>query len=151
MRTTTDHTSQSPNPTPDNLLEDLTELSKEERKNMKQIPQQDKSWISERTFIAMRKKTDARKKRKDEETKRLGKEVRRSLRKDRRNRVARIADQIEERMEKKDIIGAYDILRHWYSKFTGKAPKTSVVKLTETKEIYDQLFQKVPLRDGVEL
>ena len=151
MRTTTDHTSQSPNPTPDNLLEDLTELSKEERKNMKQIPQQDKSWISERTFTIMRRKTDAKKKGKDEETKRLGKEVRRSLRKDRRNRVARIADQIEEHMEKKDIIGAYDILRHWYSKFTGKVPKPSAVKLTETKEIYDRLFQKVPLPDGEEL
>ena len=53
-------------------------------------------------------------------------------------------------MKKKDIIGAYDQLRHWYRKFTGKAPKPSVVKLDETKAVYDRLFQKAQ-PDGEEL
>ena len=87
----------------DNLLGNLTELSKEERKNIAWIPQQDKSWISERTFMIMREKTEARKKGEDEEIKRLGKEVRRSLRKDRRNRITKTADQIEECIKKKTL------------------------------------------------
>ena len=54
-------------------------------------------------------------------------------------------------MKRKDIIGAYDTLRHWYWKFTGRAPKPLVVKLNETKKVYDHLFWKVQLPEGGEL
>ena len=131
------------------MLQELTELSKEER--AKPTPPADKSWISNMTFQAMQKKTAALKEGKSEEVHRLGKEVRRNLRRDRRQRIGKVADHIENHLKKKDIIGAYDTLRHWYRKFTGRAPKPSVVKLNETKEVYDHLFQKVQLPEGTEL
>ena len=126
------------NSTPDDKLKELTKLSEEER--AKPTPPQDKSWISNTTFQSMREKTRALREGQSEETKRLGKEVRRNLRKDRRKRIGNVADQIESCMKKKDIIGAYDRLRHWYRKFTGRAPKPSVVKLDETKAVYNRLF-----------
>ena len=135
--------------TSDNLLKELTELSKEERD--KPTPPQDKSWISDVTFQSMKKKSAALKEGKSDEVQRLGKEVRRNLRRDRRQRIGKVADHIENHMKRNDIIGAYDTLRHWYRKFTGRAPKPSVVKLNETKKVYDHLFWKVQLPEGGEL
>jgi len=99
----------------------------------------------------MRAKTEAMKQGRNEEAKQVRKDVRRNLRKDRINRLAQIADQIEDHMKRKDVMGAHDILRHWYNKFTGRAPKPLIVKSDETKQIYDHLFQKVQLLDGEEL
>jgi len=135
--------------TSNNLLKELHELSKGER--AKPTPPQDKSWISDKTFESMRKKSAALKEGKSDEAQCLGKEVRRNLRRDRRQRIGKVADHIESHMKRKDIIGAYDTLCHWYRKFTGRAPKPSVVKLKETKKVYDHLFRKIQLPEGREL
>ena len=70
-----DLTSSPPNSIPNKLLDDLMELSKEERKNTEQKPPQDESRISKRTFTMMRAKTEARKQGRNEEAKQLRKDV----------------------------------------------------------------------------
>ena len=56
----------------------------------------------------------------------LGKDLRRSLRRDRRERIRKVSEEAEEKLEKGDIIGAYSLIRPWYTKFSGKAPIPSV-------------------------
>ena len=99
-----------------------------------------KSWITEESFKLLKSKHKAVQRKDSEETKRIGKELRRSIRRDRRARIDRVADQIEAQLECGDIIGAFGHLRHWYRKFTGRPLKPSTVKLDETKEVYEKLF-----------
>ena len=72
----------------------------------------------------------------------LGKELRRSLRRDRRRRVDKAGCEIEERLEKKDIVGAFNILKHWYKKFTGKAVKPTCEDIDATRQTYVELFKE---------
>ena len=51
-----------------------------------------------------------------------------------------MANQIEALLEGGDIIGAFENLRSWYRKFTGRPLKPSEVRLNETKVVYDKLF-----------
>ena len=98
------------------------------------------SWITAESFKLLKSKHKAVQRKDPEETKRIGKELRRSIRRDRRARIDRVADQIETQLECGDIIGAFGHLKHWYRKFTGRPLKPSTVKLGETKEVYEKLF-----------
>ena len=89
----------------------------------------DRSWISEDTFKLMYQKKKALRMNRSEEVQELGRALRRSLRKDRRRRVEKVADEIQERLEGRDIIGAFDILKFWYKKFTGKAVKPAEIEI----------------------
>ena len=89
-------------------------------------PAEIKSWISNETFSLVRAKSRAlRKNNNEEEVKHLSKELRRSLRRDRRNRVWNVSKFIEERLDAGDVIGAFDVLKNWHRKFTSKALKPS--------------------------
>ena len=124
-------------PTQSDIL--LHEIQKEMENNECSKPTST-SWISEDTFRLVRLKSRALRTNDSEEVNRLGKELRRSLRKDRRNRVWKVSVTIEEKLKANDIIGAFDILKHWYKKFTGKALKPSPIDLEDTRKIYENLF-----------
>ena len=55
--------------------------------------------------------------------------------------------EIEEKLEKKDVIGAFAVLKHWYRKFTGTSLKSSPGELGETRESYVKLFSADNLED----
>ena len=72
----------------------------------------------------------------------LNKELRRSLRKDRRNRVNKVSEEIERKLEENNIVEAYNILCGWYKKFLGKNNKPSPDDLKSKEEYYTKLFSK---------
>ena len=72
----------------------------------------------------------------------LNKELRRSLRKDRRNRVNKVSEEIERKLEENNIVEAYNILCGWYKKFSGKNNKPSPDDLKSKEEYYTKLFSK---------
>ena len=115
-------------------VEEGMERSTVERRN------NETSWISERTFDLVRKKSRALRKGDAEEIKRLGKELRCSLRQDRRKRVWDVSIFIEERIGVGDIIGAFDVLKNWYRKFTGKALRPLPIKIESTRKVHETLF-----------
>ena len=78
---------------------------------------------------------------------RLGKQLRRSLRRDRRNRIWKVSESIEEKIQVDDIIGAFDILKYWYKKFTGKVLKPSPTDLEATRKVRENLFTKEDMSD----
>ena len=81
---------------------------------------------------------------------RIGKELRRSIRRDRRVRLSKVADKIEAFLMTGDIIGAFSHLRHWYTKYTGKSLTPSRANLENTRKIYEDLFKEVVLDDKFE-
>lgn len=99
-----------------------------------------RSWISAQSFALLARKTRALRSNSTEEVRRIGKELRTQLRRDRRRRIDKTSIEIEAKLDKMDIIGAFDILRHWYKKFTGKSVKPSPVTLDKTREVYKNLF-----------
>ena len=101
----------------------------------------DRSWISDDSFNLLARKTTALRRGESELVKSLGKELRRSLRKDRRRRIEKASEEVEERLEEMDIIGAFNILRNWYKKFTGKAMKPSTDEIEKTRIIFKDLFK----------
>ena len=131
------------NTTPDDLLSTLHKSLEEEKPKEKF----NRSWISKQTFELLKKKAKALRGGNTEEVEMLGKNLRRSLRKDRRERINKVSDLIETQLEKGDIIGAFEHIRHWYRKFTGKPLKPSRYKLEETKKVFEDLFKSEELSD----
>ena len=101
-----------------------------------------KSWISEKTYGVLRRKVKALRQNDSEKIRQLGKELRRSLRKDRRNRIKETSTRIEEELRKKNVVGAYDILRGWYKKFSGRSERPSLEDLASKREFYADLFSR---------
>ena len=62
------------------------------------------------------------------------------MRQDRRQKITKTSEEIESRLDKGDIIGAFGILRHWYRKFTGKTIKPCCDDLEQKQETYATLF-----------
>lgn len=62
------------------------------------------------------------------------------IRKDRRERIWRVSEEIEERLAKGDIIGAFENLKGWYRKHTGKTIKPSKETIEKTRKTYEDLF-----------
>ena len=54
---------------------------------------------------------------------------------------------IEERLKVGDIFGAYDVLKNWCKKFTGKTLKPSEEDLESTRKVHEDLFTKEELTD----
>ena len=71
------------------------------------------SWISKESYDLLDKKCNAVKSRETDAAKSLGKQLRRSIRKDRRVRIDKVADRIETLLDSGDIIGAFENLRSW--------------------------------------
>ena len=123
-----------------------TEVNSILRELKEAIPKQDpdksknRTWISEESFDLLSKKCKAVNGNRIEEAQGLRKQLRRSIRQDRRRRVENVANQIEALLEGGDIIGAFENLRSWYRKFTGRPLKPSEVRLNERKVVYDKLF-----------
>ena len=105
----------------------------------------DRSWISTHSFRLMTEKARALRQHDSDSVERLGQELRRSIRKDRRDRVWKVSEFVESSLQDGDIIGAYEVLRHWYKKFTGKALKPTQVDLETTRESFVELFHKEAL------
>ena len=72
---------------------------------------------------------------------------RRKLRQDRRKRIEKVSIEIENKLNNKDIIGAFNILRCWYTKFTGPAVKPAEMDINGTQETYLKLFTKGDLNE----
>ena len=81
------------------------------------------------------------------EANKLGKELRRKIRQDRRKRVYKVAINIEESLNKGDIIGAFGKLKSWYRKFTGQTFKPSKGSLDGTRTTYEKLFTTEEMTD----
>lgn len=47
---------------------------------------------------------------------------------------------MEDKLQSQDIVGAFDILKHWYRKFSGKTLKTTPAELDSTRNNYVKLF-----------
>jgi len=121
----------------DRLVEEIHKaLEKQQQPKAK-----DRSWISEETFGFLEKKSRALRNGNSELVKSLGKELRRSLRKDRRRRIEKTSKAVEERLNGGDITGAFDLLRNWYKKFTGKVMKPSKEEIEKTRTVYSDLFK----------
>ena len=105
------------------------------------------SWISKATFNLLKKKAKALRNGNTEDTKTLGKELQRSLRKDRRDQINKVSNLIENQLNEGNIIGAFEHLKHWYRKFTGKPLKPSCCKLEETKKVFEDLFKSDEFSD----
>ena len=101
-----------------------------------------KSWISEETYGVLNRKIKALRQNDSEKIKQLGKELRRSLRKDRRNRVNEVSTKIEEELKRNNVVEAYDILQSWYKKFSGRSERPSLEDLASKREFYTNLFLK---------
>jgi len=129
-------------PTPSEEILQKLEQAIERNTNMQT---NDNSWISKETFDLVRAKSKALRKNRSEEVQQLGKELRRSLRMDRRRRIWNVSVYIEERLLAGDVVGAFNRLKHWYRKFTGRVLKPSPVELEETRETYVKLFKKSSL------
>ena len=114
---------------------------KEAVKTEKQQSKKDRSWISERAFRLLREKVKALRNNDQDLIRNKGREVRRSLRQDRRERIRKVSVEIEQKLEKEDIIGAFDTLKHWYKKFLGIALKPLEEDLEKTRETYSKLFE----------
>ena len=52
-------------------------------------------------------------------------------------------------MENQDVIGAFEVLRNWYRKFTGRALKPSEPEMEETRKAYSELFADDELSDDL--
>jgi DNA replication initiation complex subunit (GINS family) len=81
------------------------------------------------------------------QVKSIGKELRKNLRRDKRKRIEKASVEIEKKLEERDVIGAFEILRNWYKKFTGKAVKPATVDIEETRKVYEKLFTADELLD----
>ena len=126
-------------PTPSDIL--LKEIHETIRKPDPTEPI-DNSWISKETFNLLRQKTKALKSNISDALLKLGKDVRRSLRRDRRNRLWKVSTTIENCLNAGDIIGAFDVLKNWYKKYTGKSLKPPTIDLENTRKKYEELFTK---------
>ena len=62
------------------------------------------------------------------------------MRQDCRQRITKTSEEIESRLDKGDIIGAFGILRHWYRKFTGRTIKPCCDDLEQKRKTYATLF-----------
>ena len=101
-----------------------------------------KSWISEDAYRLARLKNRALKSNNQDEVSKIGAALRRSIRQDRRRRIWKVSMFIEERLLAGDVVGAFDVLKHWYKKHTGKTLKPSIVELETTRKVYIELFTK---------
>ena len=97
---------------PNELLRSIMESISEEKKRRREK----KSRILDKTYEMLSSKVKALRQNNSEQVKILNKELRRSLRKDRRNRVNKISEEIERNLEDNNIVEAYGILHCWYKK-----------------------------------
>ena len=93
----------------------------------------DRSWISEGTFALLARKAKVLLMGNSEEIQTVGRELRRSLRRDRKRRIEKVSAEIEEKIKGKDIIGAFDVLKYWYRKFSGRTLKPSHFEMDKTR------------------
>ena len=90
----------------DVIMEELAaEAPKPEYKPRKYTP-----WISERTLKLGKEKAAAMKKGQEHLVRFISKEIRKNLRKDRKERIRKVAVEIEKRMKGNNVLGAYHIL-----------------------------------------
>ena len=98
------------------------------------------SWISKETFDLLDKKVKALRENDTEGTKIFGKEVRKSLRKDRRARINKVSEEVEMKLQDRDIIGAFEIIRKWYQKYSGITMEPLDEDLEKTRLNFKKLY-----------
>ena len=59
-----------------------------------------------------------------------------------------MSTEVEEKIKGKDIIGAFDVLKYWYRKFSGRTLKPSHFEMDKTRETYVRLFTKEKIVDN---
>ena len=79
----------------------------------------------------------------------LGRSLRRSILRDRRARVHSFSLEVEARLAREDVVGAYELLRPWYRDYSGKAPTPSEKTLESTRKTYENLFSKDAIPGGL--
>ena len=80
----------------------------------KGVEKEEKSWISADSFALLRIKAQALRRGHTEEVHEISQESRCNIRKDRRQQIEKVSREIEQRMDENDVIGAFQILQHWY-------------------------------------
>ena len=106
---------------------------KEALETLKAVEKEERSWILARSFELLHKKAQALRRGYAEEVHDIGRELRYSIRRDRRQRVEKVSREIEQRMDENDVIGAFQLLQHWYRKFTGRALRPYKADLEKTR------------------
>ena len=122
---------------------------KEALETPKVVEKEERSWISARSFELLHRKAQALRRGNAEEVHDIGRELRCSIRKDRRQRVEKVSREIEQRMDENDVIGAFQMLQHWYRKFTGRALRPSKADLEKTRQTYAELFADDKLSEEI--
>ena len=103
----------------------------------------DRSWISRKTWKLIDKRVRAiRLNYPLEVIRNYGKEIRRFLRRDRRQRAERVSRDIEQKLTKGDIRGAYDLLRGWYKMRSGKPPRPTRKDLDMIRHQFQNLYRE---------
>ena len=99
-------------------------------------------WISQESRRLLAAKSAALHNNKPDLVRSYGKALRRQLQRDRKERIRRVSEEVEERLVAKDVIGAYELLRPWYKSFDGKATTPSEDSLEKVRKSYEELFTK---------
>ena len=58
-----------------------------------------------------------------------------------------MSEIIEEKLFKKNIIGAFELLRHWYKKYSGTTSQPTTTDKEERKQGYETLYTSDYLED----
>jgi len=98
------------------------------------------SWISDATWTLIDQKASARRNKDPSKAKEIAKELRRSLKKDRQNRINKVADEIESYLVSKRTKEAFQKLQGWYKKRSGRPPKPTFGDEEATRTEYENLF-----------
>lgn len=130
----------------------IDELTNERQKNKIQQDHRVKSWISERSWILIDEKAEARRIGNREEIRRLKSLIRQSLRTDEKIRAEKAGDEIERCLAMGNTREAYDIMRKWYKDKVSKPPIPTYVDEEKIRAEYQSLYtRQEPLQSNITL
>jgi Reverse transcriptase (RNA-dependent DNA polymerase) len=121
----------------DRHLESLTLLVKKEKTQNNRV----NSWIDEKTWELIDQKAAAKRKGSVELARKLGKAIRKALTKDRKDRVDRKAEEIQELLDDNQPAMAFAALKGWYKAISGKPSKPTISDSNTTTAEYEKLYQ----------
>ena len=115
------------------------------KKTEKRGPNGYLSWISERTWGFIDKKAGLRRNSKIEKKtlKRINRRIRCCLKTDRRRRTEQVGEEMEMKLERNDIRGAWSKFKYWYRN-CGKAYAPTHEDLEKITDEYEDLYKKRP-------
>jgi hypothetical protein len=124
----------------DKILQQLTDQAKEDAQQTANDNGRKNSWISESTWQLIDQKASARRSGNISQAKNIAKELRRSLNKDRKCRMDKVAEEIESYLTANSPKEAFHKLQNWYKERSGRPPKPTLGDAEATRKEYEKLF-----------